>query len=51
MVEGLPPNGALARKLAGHHWGHLEFLAADLVDLMAVCASTSATPTEPRTRR
>ena len=35
MVEGLPPNGALARRLAGHHWGHLEFMAADLVELMA----------------
>lgn len=35
MVEGLPPNGALARKLAGHHWQHAEFMLADLVDLTA----------------
>ncbi|WP_234020710.1 hypothetical protein [Streptomyces sp. Tu 6176] len=35
MVEGLPPNGALARKLAGHHWQHADFMTADLVDLMA----------------
>lgn len=35
MVEGLPPDGALARRLASHHWGHLEFMTADLVDLMA----------------
>lgn len=35
MVEGLPANGATARAMAGHHWGHLEFMAADLVDVMA----------------
>lgn len=35
MVEGLPPDGALARTLAGHHWQHRDFLTADLVDLMA----------------
>lgn len=35
MVEGLPPDGALSRRLAGHHWQHLEFMVADLVDLMA----------------
>jgi hypothetical protein len=35
MVEGLPPNGAVARAAAGHHWQHLEFMTADLVDLMA----------------
>ncbi|MFD8437453.1 hypothetical protein ACFV2I_20425 [Streptomyces microflavus] len=34
MVEGLPPNGALARKLAGHHWQHQEFMTADLLDLI-----------------
>ncbi|MFJ2182988.1 hypothetical protein ACIOJG_20440 [Streptomyces anulatus] len=32
MVEGLPPNGALARRLAGHHWEHSDFMTADLVD-------------------
>ncbi|MFJ3826241.1 hypothetical protein [Streptomyces nodosus] len=35
LVEGLPPDGALVRRLAGHHWQHGDFLAADLVDLMA----------------
>lgn len=35
MVEGLPPDGALARRLAGHHWQHAEFMLADLVDLIA----------------
>jgi len=35
MVEGLPPDGATARAAAGHHWGHTEFMLADLVDLMA----------------
>ncbi|MCR8947235.1 hypothetical protein NW249_34680 [Streptomyces sp. OUCMDZ-4982] len=34
MVEGLPPDGALARKLAGHHWEHRDFLTADVVDLL-----------------
>lgn len=34
MVEGLPPNGALARKVAGHHLEYSDFRAADLVDLM-----------------
>jgi hypothetical protein len=32
-VEGLSPNGALARKAAGHHWQHLEYLVADLLDI------------------
>lgn len=35
LVEGLPPDGAVARAAAGHHWGHTEFMLADLVDLMA----------------
>ncbi|MDX2551325.1 hypothetical protein [Streptomyces stelliscabiei] len=35
MVEGLPPDGALARKLTGHHWQHSDFMLADLLDLMA----------------
>lgn len=35
MVEGLPPDGALARKMAGHHWQHRDFMLADLVDLIA----------------
>ncbi|MFJ6440267.1 hypothetical protein [Streptomyces sp. NPDC091649] len=35
MVEGLPPNGALARRLAGHHWEHRDFMTADVVDLLA----------------
>ena len=34
MVEGLPPNGALARKAAGHHLQYGDFRAADLVDLI-----------------
>jgi len=32
MVEGLPPDGALARTLAGHHWQHRDFMTADLLD-------------------
>ncbi|WP_256094752.1 hypothetical protein [Streptomyces sp. EN27] len=32
MVEGLPPNGALARRLAGHHWEHSDFMLADVLD-------------------
>ncbi|XUZ29550.1 hypothetical protein ACQVDT_07175 [Streptomyces sp. RMIT01] len=35
MVEGLPPNGALARRLAGHHWEHSDVMTADVVDLLA----------------
>ncbi|MEV0526640.1 hypothetical protein AB0I66_24665 [Streptomyces sp. NPDC050439] len=35
MVEGLPPDGVLARTLAGHHWQHADFMLADLLDLMA----------------
>ncbi|MFF2651468.1 hypothetical protein [Streptomyces sp. NPDC058045] len=35
MVEHLPPDGALARKLAGHHWQHSDFMLAGLVDLTA----------------
>ncbi|GAB2732796.1 hypothetical protein [Streptomyces bullii] len=35
LVEGLPPNGALARRAAGHHWQHSDFMLADLVDAMA----------------
>ncbi|MDX2802375.1 hypothetical protein [Streptomyces scabiei] len=35
LVEGLPPDGALARAATGHHWQHLEYMTADLVDLMA----------------
>jgi hypothetical protein len=31
-VEGLPPDGALARKAAGHYWQHLEYMVADLLD-------------------
>jgi hypothetical protein len=32
-VEGLPPDGALARKAAGHHWQHEHFMLADLLDV------------------
>ncbi|MFD5903584.1 hypothetical protein ACFWHG_19090 [Streptomyces microflavus] len=35
MVEGLPPNGALARRISGHHWEHRDFMTADLRDLLA----------------
>ncbi len=35
MVEGLPPDGALARTTAGHHWQHRDFMLADLLDEMA----------------
>ncbi|MFF9758569.1 hypothetical protein ACF1G4_03210 [Streptomyces caelestis] len=34
-MEGLPANGALARKLAGHHWQHADFMLADLLDAIA----------------
>jgi hypothetical protein len=34
LVEGLPPNGALARAAAGHALGYADFRMADLVDLM-----------------
>ncbi|MEU8704210.1 hypothetical protein [Streptomyces sp. NPDC048565] len=34
MVEGLPPDGALARRLAGHHWEHRDFMLADVVDAL-----------------
>ncbi|MFF0139331.1 hypothetical protein ACFYRN_23155 [Streptomyces sp. NPDC005227] len=32
MVEGLPPDGATARAVAGHHWRHLEFMISRLLD-------------------
>lgn len=32
MVEGLPPDGATARAASGHHWRHLEFMVAHLLD-------------------
>lgn len=34
MVEGLPPNGALARAVAGHHWQQRDWHGADMVDLL-----------------
>ncbi|MCX4661503.1 hypothetical protein [Streptomyces uncialis] len=34
MVEGLPPDGALARAAAGHHWRQADYHAADTVDLL-----------------
>ncbi|MGW4728089.1 hypothetical protein ACWEQC_02600 [Streptomyces shenzhenensis] len=34
MVEGLPPNGALARRVVGHHLQYGDLRTADLVDLM-----------------
>lgn len=38
LVEGLPPQNALARARAGHHWTDMEYLLALLVD--GVSAST-----------
>ncbi|MFH9011234.1 hypothetical protein ACH4C6_07640 [Streptomyces sp. NPDC017943] len=32
LVEGLPPNGALARRVAGHPLQYADFRLADLVD-------------------
>lgn len=32
MVEGLPADGATARAAAGHHWRHLEFMLAQLLN-------------------
>ncbi|WP_215456680.1 hypothetical protein [Streptomyces sp. ATCC 21386] len=34
LVEGLPPNGALARAAAGHALQYGDFRMADVVDLM-----------------
>ncbi|MFB6875665.1 hypothetical protein [Streptomyces sp. NPDC056323] len=34
MVEGLPPNGATARAVAGHHWTHADWAAADTRDFL-----------------
>lgn len=34
MVEGLPPDGALARTAAGHHWTQSDWTAADSRDLL-----------------
>ncbi|MFE4051241.1 hypothetical protein [Streptomyces sp. YIM B13518] len=33
-MEGLPPNGALARQAVGHHLDYGDFRSADLVDLI-----------------
>lgn len=35
MVEGLPPSGALARAVAGHHWTQADYHRADELDLLA----------------
>lgn len=32
MIQGLPPDGARARALNGHHWGDLEHLVAIVAD-------------------
>ncbi|MFJ2113124.1 MULTISPECIES: hypothetical protein [unclassified Streptomyces] len=34
LVEGLPPDGALARASAGHPWTQLDWSAADTRDLL-----------------
>ncbi|EFL01584.1 predicted protein [Streptomyces sp. SPB78] len=34
LVEGLPPDGALARAAAGHHWRQADFHAADQLDAL-----------------
>lgn len=34
MTEGLPPDGALTRAAAGHHWTHLDYSTADTRDLV-----------------
>lgn len=34
MVEGLPPDGALARAAAGHHWTQDTFHGAHVLDLL-----------------
>lgn len=36
MVEHLPPTSATARARAGHEWSHLDYAAADTVDLLAL---------------
>ncbi|MEU3289892.1 hypothetical protein [Streptomyces longwoodensis] len=36
MVEGLPPNGAVARAVNGHAWQTLDYAAADTRDLAAL---------------
>ncbi|MEU4165579.1 hypothetical protein AB0F46_01675 [Streptomyces sp. NPDC026665] len=32
LVEGLPPGGATTRAAAGHHWRHIEFMIAQLLN-------------------
>ncbi|ESU46500.1 hypothetical protein K7395_24700 [Streptomyces filamentosus] len=34
MVEGLPPDGAVARAARGHHWTQADYHRADDVDLL-----------------
>lgn len=34
-IEGLPPDGARTRRLAGHHWTDLEELLATIADRIA----------------
>lgn len=34
LAEHLPPDGALARAAAGHHWTHADYAAADTRDLV-----------------
>ncbi|WP_431784323.1 hypothetical protein [Streptomyces chumphonensis] len=36
MVENLPPDSATARARAGHDWQHVDYAAADTVDLLAM---------------
>ncbi|GGX01892.1 hypothetical protein [Streptomyces chryseus] len=34
MVQGLPPDGAMARAMAGHHWQHIDWAAAETRDMV-----------------
>lgn len=53
MVEHLPPDGALARARAGHHWTHLDYAAADTNDLLALLftafVNANRDPSKPAT--
>ncbi|MFF1756126.1 hypothetical protein [Streptomyces sp. NPDC058266] len=42
LVEALPPDSATGRAHAGHHWAHVDYAAADTVDLLALLVTQFA---------
>lgn len=42
LVDALPPDSATGRAIAGHHWSHLDWAAADTVDLLALLVTQFA---------